>query len=75
MTTEVKNPRILGFLLNIENRFILTYVMLKRVFDLRPVVEVYISSDQKFKDVNLSERDWTLLKDLIGQNQSIFRLV
>lgn len=45
MTTQVKNPCILGLLLDVKTRWNSTYVMLKRVLDLRPVVEVYISSD------------------------------
>ncbi len=59
---ENTRPRTLGLLLDVRTRWNSTYVMLKRILDLRPAVEMFIASDANLKHHKLSDGEWLLFK-------------
>ncbi len=70
---ENTRPRTLGLLLDVKTRWNSTYIMLKRILDLRPAVEMFIASDANLKDHKLSDREWLLLKEIMGLFKPLFR--
>jgi hypothetical protein len=69
----VIRPKILGLILDVKTRWNTSYSMLQRFEDLRPAVEMFISSDPKLHQHRLSEEEWLCLTDVVSLLKPIYQ--
>ena len=64
----VIRPKILGLILDVKTRWNTSYSMLQRFEDLRPAVEMFISSDPK-----LHTEEWLCLTDVVSLLKPLYQ--
>ena len=69
----VIRPKILGLILDVKTRWNTSYSMLQRFEDLRPAVEMFISSDPKLHQHRLSEEEWLCLTDVVSLLKPLYQ--
>ncbi len=69
----VIRPKNLGLILDVKTQWNTSYTMLKRFEDLRPAIEMFISSDPKLHQHRLSEGEWLCLTDVVSLLKPLYQ--